>query len=108
MLLVVKLLTAFFLAIQIILRFSFSVVFLSQNPKPTRDTYIFMLCCISTVAQRNDQCKHNEIKMFYARNLFSWEIHEAVCEMGGCSFIFAVSIISNTKYSEDIGRKKIS
>lgn len=26
-------------------------------------------------------------------------------EMGGCSFIFAVSIISNTKYSEDIGRE---
>ena len=28
-------------------------------------------------------------------------------EMGGCSFIFAVSIISNTKYSEDIGREKV-
>lgn len=49
---------------------------------------------------------HHEIKMFYVRTRFDGEIHESVCEMGGCSFIFAVSIISNTKYSEDIGRKK--
>lgn len=65
--------------------------------------------CISTVAQQcwTDDVTHNEIKMFYVRNSLLWEIHESVCEMGGCSFIFAVSIISNRKYSEDIGREKV-
>jgi len=65
--------------------------------------------CISTVAWLRTRCKaHHEIKMFYC-NIIShrsrlW--NEEKIFRGSCSFIFAISIISNTQNLADDRRRR--